>query len=377
MENIENALILGTIGDIIGFGNGSTEFNDNSSFNSTNYVDYLEDGSEQSNHIFFSFIYEGGYSMHPKPTWHISDDTMMTLSNAKAIIRWKQKGLTDTESLIMLMKEEYISLIDSDLKLNNFINKYYAGVTTIANIKRLKNGVDYKTFKYDNNAGGSGTTMRTGIIGALITDEQQLIEICIESALLTHPNAIAFLGSVAIGLFASYAIKKIKMELWCIKMIEIIESDIIDNYIRENKSDMFVPYMKDKKKFINKWRDYIEDNFTEMTYKYIKRDIRKYPSKRSLYYNNFSARENEIYPGAGGDDSVIISFDILMDSEGSWENIVMYSMLHVGDSDTTGCICAFLYGLVYGENDMTNIMKNNTIGLNNVENIIKEIKKIL
>ena len=73
-------------------------------------------------------------------------------------------------------------------------------------------------------------------------------------------------------------------------------------------------------------------------YKYKKKISRKFPAERSKYYNQFSARKKDMYPGAGGDDSVIIAYDCLMDSDGSWDKIVFYSMLHVGDSDTTGMI---------------------------------------
>ena len=92
----------------------------------------------------------------------------------------------------------------------------------------------------------------------------------------------------------------------------------------------------------------MEDRFDEFDFSYKFSAIAKYPSRRTLFYNKFSARKKDIYPGAGGDDSVIIAYDCLIDSRGSWDKIVYYSMLHVGDSDTTGTICGFLYGLVYG-----------------------------
>lgn len=102
----------------------------------------------------------------------------------------------------------------------------------------------------------------------------------------------------------------------------------------------------------------------------------KYPSQRSLYYNKFSYRKNEIYPGAGGDDSVIIAYDCFMDCDGSWEKAVTYSMLHVGDSDTTGSICGLLFGLYYGYDTIAKIMKNNIVGeKNRANNIIKNLIK--
>ena len=104
--------------------------------------------------------------------------------------------------------------------------------------------------------------------------------------------------------------------------------------------------------------------------------IMKFPSQRSLYYNRYSSRKNDIYPGAGGDDSVIIAYDVLLGCGGSWEKVVTYSMLHVGDSDTTGTICGFLYGLYYGSDKVGDIMIDNIVDhIDEAKVIINKLKK--
>ena len=206
--------------------------------------------------------------------------------------------------------------------------------------------------------------MRSAIIGVVFNKKSnllKLIEVAIESTCLTHPNAIAFLGSIMVALFASYAVAGIEPVRWCVDAMEVLESDIIDNYIKTKKETYETFYMRDKKIFINKWKDYIEDRFDEYDFTYKKSMVMKYPSQRTLFYNKFSARKKDIYPGAGGDDSVIIGYDCLVDSEGSWDKVVYYSMLHVGDSDTTGTICGFLYGLYYGLDTVYNSMITNMI----------------
>ena len=187
----------------------------------------------------------------------------------------------------------------------------------------------------------------------------KLIESVIESTLLTHPNAIAFLGAIVVALFASYAWQKIKIEKWPIEMLEVLESTVIDNYIKDKHESLLQFYNRDKQIFMNKWKDYLEDKFSEHDFIYKKSMMMKFPSQRTLYYNKFSARKRDIYPGAGSDDSTIIAFDCLMDSDGSWEKVVTYSMLHVGDSDTTGTICGFLYGIKYGSDSTCELMINN------------------
>jgi len=79
-------------------------------------------------------------------------------------------------------------------------------------------------------------------------------------------------------------------------------------------------------------------------------------------------------PGAGGDDSVIVAYDCFMDANDSWDKLVFYSMLHVGDSDTTGIIAGYLFGSYYGLNKVYNKMIDNMIDHKDI--VIKIIKEI-
>ena len=383
-KKITAAFLLGFMGDIIGFGNGITEFNNSNRFSQDNFGEKFEQaGADYSNELVFNFIYEGGFKTHPKPSWTVSDDSIMLEANTKALIEWvkKDKQKTDIDLLINIIKNEYIELIKERLELEKFERVYKGGLTTINYLKKIKSGNDYKEFSYDDKAGGSGGSMRSAIIGVVFNKKSELlklIEVAIESTCLTHPNAIAFLGSIMVALFASYAVAGIEPVRWCVDAIEVLESDIIDNYIKTKKESFETFYIRDKKIFINKWKDYIEDRFDEYDFTYKKSMVMKYPSQRTLFYNKFSARKKDIYPGAGGDDSVIIAYDCLVDSEGSWDKVVFNSMLHVGDSDTTGTICGFLYGLYYGIDSVYNIMLINMIDhKEEAHNLSKKILSIL
>lgn len=385
-QNLEKKILagflLGIIGDMIGFGNGINEFNDSNSFSFDNYGNkFIQDGAEYSNTLVFNFIADGGFASHPKPDWTVSDDSIMLFANSQAIIKWFNSRSDDMNQLINLIRLEYIDIIKDKAKLESFERVYHGGLTTIAYLKKLKNGDDYKTFIYDEKAGGSGGTMRSMIFGTVFykpEDKLKLIESCIESTVLTHPNAIAYLGSVVVALFTSFAYQNINPSRWCFDMLEILDSEIIDNYIKTARESSFAFYARDKKIFINKWRDYVEENFDDYDYKYKKKISRKFPAERSKYYNQFSARKKDMYPGAGGDDSVIIAYDCLMDSDGSWDKIVFYSMLHVGDSDTTGIIAGYLYGSYYGLNRVYNKMIDNIKDhKEDIYSISKDIYKLL
>jgi ADP-ribosylglycohydrolase len=51
---------------------------------------------------------------------------------------------------------------------------------------------------------------------------------------------------------------------------------------------------------------------------------------------------------------MIMAYDCLLDCDGAWEKLVIYSMLHPGDSDTVGSVAGALYGSVYGFGDVPN-----------------------
>jgi ADP-ribosylarginine hydrolase len=384
-ENIEHAIMHSMLGDIIGFGNGKTEFNDGTIFNSENFSNYAQVGADYSNQLVLKFLFDGGFSTHPKPDWRISDDTIMLMANCKGIIQWKTDKKNHIDDLMISIKKEYMKLVDDKQTLHarkTFVQVHNGGITTTKNLIKLLEGEDYMNLPYDDRAGGSGGSMRSAIFGVIFwhgDDILKLIRSSIESTLMTHPNATAFLGSLVVALFASYALQGDEIHLWPPKMIALLESPHVDTMIRTLRPDIMAFYERDKLTFLEKWKNYYEERFHQSSLAYKKSKAMMYASERSLFYHRFAKFSQSIYPGAGGDDSVIIAFDCLADCDGSVDKICTYSMLHVGDSDTTGAICGFLYGLVYGTSDVSNVMLGNikVEQLPEVRKIIKIIKTII
>ena len=74
---------------------------------------------------------------------------------------------------------------------------------------------------------------------------------------------------------------------------------------------------------------------------------------RIRYYNdNFHKDTGSNQIGGSGFLCMIMAYDALLDCDGKWEKLIVYSMLHSGDSDTIGAIAAGLYGAVYGKGDV-------------------------
>jgi ADP-ribosylglycohydrolase len=352
-KKFKACMILAALGDVIGFNNGIYEFNNSNDF-SINTVgeNYIIEGSHYTNYIIFDFINTCGFYKCPLPNMTISDDTIFHLSIANALIE------SNENNFLANIEKNMIKEINTPDKILDMINKYRIGNVTLNSLKKLKNGDNWLKFPYKENDGGTGGCMRTMCIGLIypnINQREKLIKLALLSTRITHNNAIAWLGAITSALFISLAINNIEPSNWIFELISLLESSIIDNIVEENIPNDFINYIKDKKIFVDKWKKYQQIRFDKYKFKEIK--LMMMPNYRSKFYHDmFHFNNNRIYPGAGGDDSVIIAYDALLDSKDDWEKLVVYSMLHVGDSDTTGTIAGAFYGATYGITKISKIM---------------------
>jgi len=209
---------------------------------------------------------------------------------------------------------------------------------------------------YDFFAGGSGASMRTSCIGLAYngtTNRGKLVSTAIETSRITHNSAIGYLGGLTSALFTAYAIENISIEKWPFLLMDLFNYGTINQYINYTKRD--VPqFSKDSHVFIKKWSKYTDDKFDESGKPIMRRTNKNLVHRTKYYHDNFSFehRPEVTFPGSGGDDSVIIAYDCLLDAGKSWEKLVVYSMLHGGDTDTTGCIAGSWYGALYGFGDV-------------------------
>jgi ADP-ribosylarginine hydrolase len=377
IEKFKACLLLASFGDTLGFNNGMWEFNYN-----------LENpGPEVTITILWEFISLGGLTHLNLKKWDASDDTILQIATGKALI----DKFDNIKHLKNNFIKEYVKVLDQ-LKKNN----RGAGNKTLESIEILKKEGNDNMIEYNKNSGGNGASMRSMAIGLAFRGKEnrkKLIEAAIDSAQITHNNAIGYLGSIVTALFVSFGIEGIHPLKWCDKLIKIFDSKIID-HIMKNKKDNDI-YLKEKDYFIDKWRLYLE--------KFKSRDRGEFfnPIARIEYYAKYFSPQIKIGNkkdygkiGASGLDSVIIAYDSLLYSivignnedrqiENiatkfekikdlnntflSWETLVIYSMLHVGDNDTTGTIAAAWFGAYQGFKD---VPKNNITNLEFGDKII-------
>ena len=291
--------------------------------------------------VFYDYLQDdGGVTGLNLHRYIASDDTVLNNIIGESL-------LEDTEEIDDLCKviiKKFINLSNSD----KYFKERYYGNAFLNNIEKIKNGKNWKKIEYNQKYGGCGASIRTVCIGLAFSgkkNREKLIETAIETSRITHNNTTGFLGGLATALFISYAVEKIPIKKWCFKLLKLLKSDIIDNYIKSTRD--YENYIKDKDSFIDKWSRYIKYKFNDDIDNKIV--IEKNLVHRMRIYNeNFSSFPENMNPGAGGDDSVIIAYDCLIDCEKNWEKLIIYSMIHIGDSDSTGCIAGAFYGILYG-----------------------------
>ena len=337
-ERYEACLVVHALGDTIGFRNGMWEFNYGKS--RFCFEDLLE--------IFYDFIGLGGVNHLDTKGWKVSDDTLLHLATAESYL-YNKDDVHNIEKIIY-------KLIRNFEKEFKDMDGRYPGINTKKTVKMLLDGTKWKTIPYDDNAGGSGASMRTLCIGLIFygaDNRNELIKHSIETSRLTHNCATGYLGGLVSSLFTAFAIENIPIQEWPHKLVKLLESTDIDSYIKSTRG--FDTYDRDKHIFIGKWKQYIEDKFEDNTYN-LKKPMHNLVRRAKYYHNNFSKTS---FIGAGGDDSVIIAYDCLVDAKNNWEKLIVYAMLHIGDTDTTGCIAGGWYGALYGYDDIPKYMINN------------------
>lgn len=344
MENYEEryiaTMVLHALGDTIGFKNSEWEFMKTKSL-SDNVMEKV-----------YEFVHLGGVNNVPQKGWNISDDTLMHIQVAKTLL----SNYSTVSTFCSNMVNEFLDVYKTEFSSQEGINKRRPGIRLLSSLKKLNIDPSFDNLGYNYYSGGSGASMRSSCIGLAyygINNRNELIKYSIESSRVTHNSAIGYLGGMVAALFTAYAMENKDIKLWPYLMMDLFKNDTINKYIETSNRD-YNEYKNDVHTFINKWSIYMNHKFNDDGSIIYRRSTKNLVYRTNYYYDNFGFHDknNEMFPGSGGDDSVIIAYDALLDSEGNWEKLIFYAMLHGGDTDTTGCIAASWYGAIYGYGDV-------------------------
>jgi ADP-ribosylarginine hydrolase len=376
-EKFHAIMTLHALGDTIGFKNGDWEFNYEYGHHDRERLEILD----YVNELIYEFISLGGVNGIDLSDWKVSDDTFFHLAVAKTMLKYeKEEGISDNfihytkmklwETARRMWDEADGSYVDRNGKNVQF--NRYIGETTSENISKFTDKNDARNAKYNDFAGGNGAAMRTLVIGMCLRGEKNrddLISVSVTNSQLTHNNSIGYLAGFNAALFTALALEGVEIKKWPYILLEYLLSDKLKSFLSLKNLDQAY----DHNVYIRNWQKYIDTKF-DKDGNPIKARANTNPMHRIRYYHdNFYKGGLSRQIGDSGYLCMIMAYDALLDCDGFWEKIIVYGMLHSGDSDTVGAVAGGLYAAVYGFGDVP----SNMLKYIEVKNELKKISESL
>ena len=322
-ERFVACMVLGGVGDALGYKNGYWEF------------------MRQGKKIHENVQELGGVeaiSVTPK-NYRVSDDTIMHIATAEALLSDWRDSEEPKKTLYSTFARKYKDCMKE-------MQGRAPGMTCSSSTHRLRpdrpNGWH---IPFNMMGGGCGAAMRAVPIGLYFSDPSQLeelIAVSIESGRMTHNHPTGFLGAMAVALFTSYAIQNKPLIEWGIGLLEAVEK--AEKYIEKQGRDvpenkMEWPYFK------TEWQKYLKLRGIEDG-----KSMPVFPEdfdvvKRDKFYKSVSFSG---VGGASGHDAPLIAYDAILGAGDSWIELCHRGVFHGGDSDSTGILAAAWWGAIHG-----------------------------
>ena len=191
-ERFVASMILGGVGDAIAYKNGEWEF------------------CRSGKRIHDKLTALGGVEKIKvnKKDWCVSDDTVMQIATAEALVDCKWSNFN----------ELYLKIASKYKECMNDMNGRAPGLTCGVSVHKLKPSVSHGyIIPFNPRGDGCGAAMCSVPIGLYYWRPDQLdslIAVSIESGRMTHNHPTGYLGSLATALFVSYALQAQPIKQW-------------------------------------------------------------------------------------------------------------------------------------------------------------------
>jgi ADP-ribosylglycohydrolase len=336
--------IYHSLGDTMGYYNGDWEFN----------YGNVREGPSYVFTMISEFLELGGVLDIDLTNWQSSDDTIMYNATLKVL----SKPFANPSDFGAKLRIAY-------LEIEDLIKGKHPGETTLNSLAILKT-TSWDQIHYNSRAIGSGAIMRAGCIGLFFpgrNSREKLIRLAVECSRVTHNSAASILGSVGTALFTAFGIERLNVNRWPHEFLKLIKSTTIDSYIKETRPQDYQSFMIDKAVFVDLIQKYINFRFSGLNPK-PKSDIRftSNPEQRYKYLIENFSKGCDI-PGSCAADCLIMAYDALLQCNSTFERMIVYGVLHPGDSDTVGAVGFGWFGALYHS------VKNDDIIYNKIDKL--------
>lgn len=320
MEKFKAAMLLGSVGDALGYGNICRE---------NSVLGSIQEELQKTGGLDSLVLSPG--------RWPVSDNTIMHMATAEALT-------TDywcLDDLYREMVKRYVETVET-------LSEHRPDPSTIEGCSQLKpdNYLLAWHTPFSEKGSGFGAATKAMCIGMRYWKPERLetlIEFSIECGRMTHNHPTGFLGSLCTALFASYALQGKPLVQWGREMLKVLP--LAEEYCRKTIRHM-AEYQEHWFYFEAKWQFYLEE-----------RKIREDAEDKVTFPDNYDAEErdktykkwsSEGRGGRRGHDAPMIAYDALLASGSNWTELCQRAMFHGGESGATGTIAGCLFGLLHG-----------------------------
>ncbi|XP_026110876.1 inactive ADP-ribosyltransferase arh2 isoform X2 [Carassius auratus] len=320
MEKFQAAMVLGGVGDALGYRKGRWEM--------------CISGKQIQQEL--ATLGGLGALKLDADNWPLSDGVLMHMTTAEALI-------TDYWCLEDLYRELVRLYVEAMVRLQGRVPEP-STVEGCVNLKPHNFLLAWHT-PFNEKGSGHGAATKAMCVGMRYWQPERLdnlVEVSIETGRMTHNHPIGFLGSLCTALFASYAIQGRPLVSWGRDLMTVIPK--AEEYCRKTIRHM-AEYQEKWFYFEAKWQFYLEERGIEDGQSKPILPDRYDVEETDKMYKRWSS---EGCPGRRGHDAPMIAYDALLAAGSSWEELCKRAMFHGGESSATGLIAGCLYGLLYG-----------------------------
>jgi ADP-ribosylglycohydrolase len=333
MEKYTATMALHALGDMMGFINGKWKAKYTIPFDSYKRK-MVHFNSDLIIELISDFIFNGGITDIKINELSISEKTFYHIIIANTLITDESDNIDD---LVENIKKNLF------FTFTNAVKKIYKNL-------HLEIDKEYKLMikpeqasQIRNTNGAAARNLCIGLYYNGKKNREKLIKLSILSSKITHNSPISYLSGFTTALFTAYAIENVQIEKWPFKLVKLLESEYIKNYIEQKNEDDMYDYLL----YIKYWKTFIETRFKNK--KILNLPIFYHLYTRLSYFNeHFLSPQNSDYLGETGISAVIMAYDAVISCNKNWERLVYYSILHIGDANAIGAIAGGLYGALYG-----------------------------